>query len=253
MVSILERILHSFLLLFLIYIHRHFYISTVVCANGNLEFATTGIDASGRYRKKPKQNPIFPTPTNHNPNPNKETCHHFSCNKTNPGAKYHGEYCDGKIQKWHGKIVLNLLTPGLRMSELAGKCRSVVLASGSLAPIQSLCAELNLLPPKPEDQTSLKTNSVEEGGNETTNPLSERFGRLQVTPRPLEANHVIKLPKQLLALSIGHFPDGSPLSVKMANYSRPGFHEKLGQGIATIIDSIPTGGVLGKIYANTCN
>ena len=148
--------------------------------------------------------------------------------------------------------MLNLLTPGLRMSALAGQCRSVVLASGSLAPIPSLCAELNLLPPNLEDQRSSKADSLGEEKKKIVDPLSEKFGRLQVTPRPLEANHVVKLPKQLLALSIGHFPDGSPLSVKMANYSRPGFHEKLGQGIATIIDSIPKGGVLGKTNKRNC-
>jgi Fanconi anemia group J protein len=75
-------------------------------------------------------------------------------------------------------------------------------------------------------------------------PLSAKTGRLQVQPRPLEANHVINLSKQLLAVSVGHFVDGSQLSVKMSNYSRPGFHDKLGNAIATIVEGIPTGGVL---------
>jgi hypothetical protein len=77
-------------------------------------------------------------------------------------------------------------------------------------------------------------------------PLSTTTGRLQVTPRPLEANHVISLPKQLLALSIGHFPDGTPLSATYSNYSKAGFHDKLGSAIASIIESIPKGGVLGE-------
>jgi hypothetical protein len=79
-----------------------------------------------------------------------------------------------------------------------------------------------------------------------SDPLSSISGRLQVVPRPLEANHVVDLNRQLLAISIGHFPDGSPLSVTYSNYNRTGFHHKLGLAISTVIESIPHGGVLGQ-------
>uniref|UniRef100_A0A7S2L9Q4 ATP-dependent helicase C-terminal domain-containing protein n=1 Tax=Leptocylindrus danicus TaxID=163516 RepID=A0A7S2L9Q4_9STRA len=72
----------------------------------------------------------------------------------------------------------------------------------------------------------------------------KRYGRLQITPRPLEANHVIDLPKQLLALSIGHFRDGSPLTVAYKYYSKKGFMYKLGDAIASVVESIPKGGIL---------
>ena len=68
--------------------------------------------------------------------------------------------------------------------------------------------------------------------------------RLQVQPKPLEANHVIDLEKQLLAVSIGHFDDGSPLTMTYAHYSKPEFITKLGGAVASVIEAIPTGGVL---------
>ena len=85
----------------------------------------------------------------------------------------------------------------------------------------------------------------EEDGVKFVDPFAENFGRLQVTPKPLEANHVIDLNRQLLSIGIGHFPDGSPLSVKMSQYSKAGFHDKLGRTIASLVESIPHGGVLG--------
>ncbi len=148
---------------------------------------------------------------------------------------------------------MNLLTPGVLMAPLLRDCRSVVLASGSLAPLQSLCAELHLLPPE-KGVVAEKERTGESRGKQSSSddnegfkdPLSATSGRLQITPKPLEANHVVNLPKQLLALGVGHFPDGSPLTVKMSSYSRPGFHAKLGDAISSIVESIPSGGVLGK-------
>ena len=132
----------------------------------------------------------------------------------------HGDWCKG-TPKWEGHLVLKLLFPGLLMKDLATKCRSVVLASGSLSPISSLCAELDL-----QDETTSKT------------------GRLQMKPKPLEANHVVDLPHQLLAVSVGYFPDGTPLTVTYNNYKQPEFFPKLGNSIATVIESIPRGGIL---------
>jgi Fanconi anemia group J protein len=69
-------------------------------------------------------------------------------------------------------------------------------------------------------------------------------GRLQTQPKPLEANHVIDLQKQLLAVSVGHFPDGERLTVTYNNYKESTFFPKLGAAIASVIECIPTGGVL---------
>lgn len=136
------------------------------------------------------------------------------------------------------------------MAPLLQHCRSVVLASGSLAPIPSLCSELHLLPPaqstNKEGNSSKPIPQDDKKDEKVSGPLSSTSGRLQVTPKPLEANHVVTLQKQLLALSIGHFPDGSTLSATYSNYSKPGFYDKLGSAISTLIESIPKGGVLGK-------
>jgi hypothetical protein len=135
------------------------------------------------------------------------------------------------------------------MAPILEHSRSVVLASGSLAPLESLCSELHLLPPSvDEDSKEISQSSgeaVDEDEHVMSDPLASTSGRLQVAPRPLEANHVVDLNRQLLAISIGHFPDGSPLSVTYSNYNRTGFHHKLGHAISTVIESIPHGGVLG--------
>lgn len=124
------------------------------------------------------------------------------------------------------------------MQQLANECRTVVLASGSLSPIPSLCAELNLFPsdgprspPRPTKPNP--TNS---------SPMIQR--RLQNHPTPLEADHVVNLDKQLFAVSIGHFPDGSELKVAQKNYSQADFLPKLGDALVRIVSGIPEGGVL---------
>ena len=99
--------------------------------------------------------------------------------------------------------------------------------------IPSLCTELNLLP------ISSKPPQTNEFGPSFRSP-----DRLQVTPKPLEAKHVINLQKQLLACEVGHFADGSLLSIKMTNYNRLEFLEKLGDAIATIIEGISYGGAV---------
>ena len=78
-----------------------------------------------------------------------------------------GDYIDGdSIPPWEAQLNVKLLFPGLLMKDLVTQCRTVVLASGSISPLQSVCAELDLQ------------------GAETSNT-----GRLQTKPRPLEANH----------------------------------------------------------------
>ena len=229
---------------------RHYYISTAVSANGNLDFAIGdgdgGNDRFARYKKNPKPIPQNPPPTNNDVQPRPRTCLHPRCNTNNTGRGKisHDTHCNGTTPKWESFIIINLLTPGILMAPLLRDCRSVVLASGSLAPLGSLCSELHLLPPSSSPAQPPREKSESEEKKENEDPLAATSGRLQIVPKPLEANHVISLPKQLLAVGIGHFPDGSPLSVKMANYSKPGFHDKLGDAIASIIESIPKGGVL---------
>lgn len=209
---------------------EHYYIASTVSPNGNFDYAA-GLGEKieftrrgGRFKKKPQAKPLYP-PTSGSLIP----CEHAVCRVKNNGKTYHGKCCDGSIPKWEGHFVLNLLCPSILMEKLASMSRSVVLASGTLAPITSLCAELNLL--------SKSSYRQSDQSDENTN-------RLQMAPRPLEANHVIDLRKQLLVCAVGHLMDGSPLTVKMSNYSRPDFLEKLGDAIATIVEGIPHGGVL---------
>lgn len=233
---------------------EHYYISIAVTANGNLDFATGAGDGNGgfgHFKRKPKPVPQNPPVTRNNPHSRNTICDHPSCNKKSNGTISHDTHCNGQTPRWESHLIVNLLTPGILMAPLLRDCRSVVLASGTLAPIGSLCAELNLLPPPVGSSASASASKSKNDGDPgedkaDDDPLSTTTGRLQVTPRPLEANHVISLPKQLLALSIGHFPDGTPLSATYSNYSKAGFHDKLGSAIASIIESIPKGGVLGE-------
>jgi thiamine pyrophosphokinase len=110
------------------------------------------------------------------------------------------------------------------MSEISNSCRTLVLASGTLSPIQSLVAELDLTTPTEATKSVLFNNG------------------LQLQPAPLEAEHIIDLQKQLLAVSIGHFPDGSVLTVKSANYNIQKWRGNLGNAICSVIESVPKGG-----------
>jgi len=179
-----------------------------------------------RFRKKPASIPYVRPRTSDHPDRVPHACPHRGCN-----SKFHADFCDGTTPKWESVFALELLTPGILMEDITSKCRTVVLASGSLAPISSLCAELNLFPSK----TKAALNSPSK---------TSLNGRLQVQPKPLEANHVIDLDKQLRAISIGCFPDGSPLTVSYTNYKHMSFFPKLGHAIASIIEAVPHGGVL---------
>jgi hypothetical protein len=261
------------------------------------------------WRPHPKPVPLVMPRTKDNPNLPVSACNHKGCTTRNQQGYFeggqrirHGDYCNGEHPRWQCRLILRLLSPGLLMKEIAQECRSVILASGSLAPLPSLCAELNLYPPKesaaktPLSQpgvhgqkasASLGVTKVERKlaspkplKHLTPNPAASPFvnltqsstpavakglsqspsvattsqkedkaskelhGRLQVTPKPLEANHVVSLQKQVYAAAIGHFPDGSPMTVRYANYKDPTFVPRLGNAIATVIESIPFGGVL---------
>lgn len=142
--------------------------------------------------------------------------------------------------------------------ELANECRTVVLASGSLAPIPSLCAELNLFSSETQIAEPKNTSS-------TSKPAVQK--RLQIQPPPLEADHVVNLDKQLFVTSIGQFSDGSEVHgkslvpiekhsfvlfsylhcgpiVSHRNYSKKEFLQKLGDSIVKVVEGIPYGGVL---------
>jgi len=225
---------------------EHYYCGIGVMPNGSYEFAA-GIKDHSSSKPKPKKYPFQNPRTESHPERIVYPCPVKNCKDVlspeqresllcNNGYVRHGNNCDGTSPKWIAVLSLNLLTPGPLMQELAESCRNIIIASGSLAPIHSLVAELNLFPPS-EKRTSIPTN-----GNDETK--ISKTGRLQIRPRPLEANHVVDLEKQLLAVSIGHFRDGSQLTVNYRNYKEDTFLYKLGDAIVGVIESIPKGGVL---------
>lgn len=152
--------------------------------------------------------------------------------------------------------MLRLLSPGIMLGDLRERCRTLIFASGSLAPLPSLCSELNLFGPKDistvaSQKSPMKSQMLSQTNFSQLPAVSDKpkagfptYGRLQMKPKPLEANHVINLPKQLFAVSIGSFPDGSPLTVSYSNYKETSFFPRLGNAVATVVESIPQGGVL---------
>jgi len=142
------------------------------------------------------------------------------------------------------------------MREISQECRSVILASGSLAPLPSVCAELNLFGNDSSSTTAnqksiITSNQLPTISQSLFDPIvkgrAEKLytNRLQTTPKPLEANHVVNLQKQLLDVSIGHFPNGEKLTVSYTNYHKnPSFLPKFGHAVASVIDGIPKGGCL---------
>lgn len=180
---------------------RHYYAAILAVANGSLEFANGGdgeVECGGRImKKKPRSMPLIPPRTKAHPDRPANPCTNPICRAKCTDVFHpvrHGECCDGTTPRWEARLHLNLLTPGPLMQQLSNECRTIVLASGSLSPIPSLCAELNLFS---EDDTTM------------TNPkivLPNTQKRLQNHPSPLEADHVVNLQKQFFAVSIGHFP-----------------------------------------------
>lgn len=224
---------------------EHFYAAILATANGTLEFAKNGdvgeSESGGRFKRKPRALPFIPPRNTSNPDRPANPCINPACRAKcidvfNPIR--HGECCNGSTPRWEAHLHLDLLTPGPLMQELSNECRTVVLASGSLAPIPSLCAELNLFPAA-DGQSPVKPSQPD-----TTNRPPKIQKRLQNQPTPLEAGHVVDLNQQLMAVSIGHFPDGSELRVAQKNYSQPEFLHKLGDCLVRIVEGIAEGGVL---------
>lgn len=231
----------------------HYYIATVAKANGSLEFASGGLVSHQHQRRQPQRIALMPPRKHDSPSAALQVCRH--CRGADGSYVSHGDFCNGVQPAWQGYLVVELLTPANLFAELREKCRTVVLASGSLAPIPSLCAELGLEGSQTTTASGVLTSnnsgmaaskSASKAAAKTSEDADDRLAkpRLQVKPQPLEANHVIDLEKQLLAVSLGYFPDGTPLTVNYSNYSKNDFIEKLGDAIATVIEAIPDGGVL---------
>ena len=197
--------------------HEHYYIASVAKANGSLEFASgqmATVDRStSRFQKKPQRLPLIPPRKGGDSmNAKPQVCLHACCRSTKSGPNFidgqirHGDYCNGSQPPWEAWLVIELLTPSSFFKDLRTQCRTIVLASGSLAPIPSLCAELGLA-------GEVKDNKVVNVKKAATKPGEEEekkeVPRLQIKPAPLEADHVIDLEKQLLAVSCGYFPDGT--------------------------------------------
>jgi Rad3-related DNA helicase len=232
---------------------QHYFIQSTVQPNGSFEFASGQLQSAQRSRqRKPKVLPKW-----------KSAPCRFCRDTTSghemvyfDGSIQHGSYNTGETPPWESFLVLELLSPAQLMKELAKQCRSLILASGSLAPLPSLCAELGLLSCEmpPDSAAKAKTEVTEKQRNldvlkatiakELRDPVAEAPPRLQTKPPPLEADHVINLEKQLLAVAVGNFPDGEKLTVNYGQYKHDTFIHKLGGAIASVIECIPRGGVL---------
>ena len=216
---------------------EHFYISCSARANGSLSHAAGDDNEEESNGKVPKKCARPPTVVTE--------CKHPVCVNSESGRVIHCTLCDGSSPRWESVIAIQLLTPSVLLAPIANKCRSLVFASGSLSPLGSLCAELGLVP-APDEAHATRPPTVSPEPVITAESFSPTDIRpkLQVKPPPLESNHVIDIEKQLRAISIGTFPDGSTLTTTYSNYKKEGFYGRLGDAIAKVVESIPRGGVL---------
>ena len=204
---------------------ENFYISCGARANGSLLYASGAPEDTGGGK-----NPIK-IPRAHYLGIG---CNHPRCVKS--GAVVHCSFCDGSTPRWEAVFSLQLLNPGLLLAPIADKSRSLIFASGSLAPLGSFCSELGLSAASDEDHSMKKAVPAPmDKANMINNvPCLESpkiCAKLQVKPPPLEANHVIDLNKQLRCVSIGTFPDGSPLTATYSNYKQDKFFGRLGEAL----------------------
>ena len=226
---------------------EHYYIASAIKGNGSLEFASrdetndesTPVQPTDKHRCLPK---ITSTCVCTRPE-----CRATVCGPTRKLSYIrHGEYCNGAQPRWEAFLRFELLTPAPLFEDLRDQCRTVVLASGSLAPIPSLCAELGLVgSTAAKEESPLASGWLGASANDSENAtktkeirhsqvsqqpldpseadsvfdweeqlLSAPCGilkpapRLQITPKPLEADHVIDLEKQLLVVSCGVLMNG---------------------------------------------
>lgn len=232
---------------------QDFFVQSVAQANGGLAFAAgaasgTLVAQYGQQARKPRSMPYAPQRKKSNPDAEVDAC--YFCREVHSGHPLvcfhgkmrHGSYNNGATPPWESYLVLDLLSPARFMNDLTRTCRSVILASGSLAPLPSLCAELGLVGASttvlPPDVATAVKDCVDKKQKALLVP------RLQDRPPPLEADHVVNLHKQLLAVAVGITSTGERLTVNYNQYKHDSFVGKMGDAIATIIESIPRGGVL---------
>lgn len=218
---------------------QHYFVQTVAKPNGSFEFCSGTVLRDSDKRR----------PTSMPKSGGSNAC--IQCNSV-AGAHelviqnnriHHGLYCQGATPSWESFLNLELLSPEPFMKDLVDSCHSVILASGSLAPLPSLCAELGLHP----ERSTTTTPAMKQSGGAMASPMAQKqlpSGRLQDKPPSLEADHVVDLEKQLCAVAIGHMTNGNPLTVSYNQYKHDSFLDKLGDAIATVIESVPHGGVL---------
>ena len=204
---------------------ENFFISCGARANGSLSYAS-GSSEEMEGRKKPMQ-----VSTAHFPG---IRCNHPGC--AGSGPVVHCCLCDGSTPRWEAVFSLQLLNPGLLLSPIVDQSRSLIFASGSLAPLGSFCSELGLSAASDKDHSMKKVATAPSDEatllNKMPSPEPPKIcARLQVKPPPLEADHVIDLDKQLRCVSIGTFPDGSPLTATYSNYKQEGFFGRLGDAL----------------------
>lgn len=227
------------------FVCRHYFIQSTVKPNGSFQFAAsntgfTRFDSDRQRQLHPKSLPWCRGRSERSPDGNVEKCkfcfpqHALT---TENGHVKHALYCNGTSPRWEAVLELNLLSPAPYMNYLAESCRSVILASGSLSPLPALCSELGLV----SSDTDRTCPGPSPGALQF---LSLTEGRLQTKPPPLEADHVIDLKNQLLAVAIGDFPCGEEIKVNYRTCKNEDFVIKLGGAIASVIESIPRGGVL---------
>lgn len=109
-----------------------------------------------------------------------------------------------------------LMSPGVVFDTFATQARAVILASGTLAPLGALAAEL---------------------------ASSEAFAARAQPAGPLEAGHVVA-PGQVLVAAVGQLPgSGRALVSTFSSWRCPAFLTELGTAIAGILRAVP-GGVL---------
>lgn len=174
---------------------ENFYISTAARANGSLSYASGASEESDSGRRPSK----VPSVTNSD-----SSCSHPRCAYGPSRPVFHCASCNGSTPRWEAVLSLQLLNPGLLLVPIALQCRSLIFASGSLAPLGSFCSELGLSAASDEDHTlgnSRPAASDKASLMKKESGSSKCCAKLQVKPPPLEANHVVDLDKQLVSIT----------------------------------------------------
>ena len=167
-------------------------------ANGSIA-SSLGLEdddrRGSRFRRRARQRPQYSNficDCCNNPRINKDIMERGKFRDA-AGVYTHFKLLDGTAPPWLGKITLGLLTPSILFDELNESCRSIILASGTLAPVWSFASELGL---KGFVEEKERHRLLDEGKYKPKD-----FGRLAIKPfPPLEADHTIDLEKQVRSL-----------------------------------------------------